>query len=147
MDAGTAVSQAESNKGGRDVKIPLHPVVIDHLRILEGGFSPYVFPWNRSRALIWCQFRRIQDTAKLADGTRLPRAGKKERQYGFHDLRRAFATMNAGNIDLFKLQTLMQHTSLETTRGYVNMAKSLNESVASLHVPAILNGQSNRIAK
>ena len=55
--------------------------------------------------------------------------------------------MNAGNIDLFKLQTLMQHTSLETTRGYVNMAKSLNESVASLHVPAILNGQSNRIAK
>jgi integrase len=144
LNLGTAISQAESNKGGRDVKIPLHPIIVEHLRILSGSFDDYVFPWNKGRALIWIQFRAIQENAKLADGSPLPRGGKFGRWYGFHDLRRGFATMNAGKIDLFRLQTLMQHVSLETTKTYVNLAKSLNESVEALHVPQFLKDQSNK---
>lgn len=147
LEAGTAVSQAESNKGGRDVKIPLHPIVLDHLRLLSGSFDPYVFPWNKGRALIWIQFRGIQTNAKMPDGTSMERGGKRGQWYGFHDLRRGFATMNAGHIDLFRLQTLMQHVSLETTKGYVNLAKSLTESVESLHVPGFLADQSAKKVK
>ena len=54
----------------------------------------------------------IQAVAKLADGAPMPKAGKRGRWYGFHDLRRGFATMNAGQIDLFELQQLMQHRDL-----------------------------------
>ncbi|WP_083842885.1 site-specific integrase [Schlesneria paludicola] len=52
-------------------------------------------------------------------------------------MRRGFATLNAESMDLFELQKLMQHKSLETTRGYVNMAKRLNRAVSNLFVPEI----------
>jgi len=55
--------------------------------------------------------------------------------------------MNAEHIDLFRLQTLMQHVSLETTKGYVNRAKSLTESVESLHVPGFFADQSSKKLK
>jgi tRNA threonylcarbamoyladenosine modification (KEOPS) complex Pcc1 subunit len=38
-------------------------------------------------------------------------------------------------MDLFTLQALMQHRSLETTRSDVNMANSQNAVVATLKVP------------
>lgn len=65
----------------------------------------------------------------------MPKGGKRGDWYGFHDLRRGFATMNAGSMDLFELQGLMQHKTLETTRKYVNMAKRYNETVKNLFVP------------
>ena len=83
------------------------------------------------------RIRTIQAAAKLANGTPMPKAGKNGGWYGFHDLRRGFATVNAASMNLFELQGLMQHKSLETTRGYVNMAAGLNRSVGNLFVPAI----------
>ncbi len=74
----------------------------------------------------------------LSDGSPLPRGGKNAGRYGFHDLRRGFATANAESMDLFQLQSLMQHKSLDTTRLYVNMAEKLNSAVDGLKVPAIL---------
>jgi integrase len=43
LDAGTALSRAEENKGKRDALVKLHPVVIEHLCKLV-GFGPVVFP-------------------------------------------------------------------------------------------------------
>jgi len=82
LDAGTALTRAGDNKGGRDDVACLHPVVVGHLRQLA-HFEPVVFPWYHNRRMLWSDFRRIQ--AEAGVGIR----------YGFHDSRRAFATVNA----------------------------------------------------
>jgi integrase len=59
---------------------------------------------------------------------------RKER-YGFHDLRRAFATMNADRLTLDVLQVLMQHKDYQTTQRYINMARQLKPAAHNLFVP------------
>jgi integrase len=66
-----------------------------------------------------------------------PEGGKGGRCYGFHDLRRGFATQNAAGMDLFQLQALMQHKNLETTKLYVNMANRFTKAVEGLYVPNV----------
>lgn len=136
LSNGTAIARVvEGNKGKREERIPLHPLVIDHLKPLAGSFDELVFPWTDNPRNLWLEFQRIQQAAQLADGSPMPKGGKRGDWYGFHDLRRGFATMNAGSMDLFELQGLMQHRTLETTREYVNMAKRYNETVKNLFVP------------
>ncbi len=87
LDSGTAITRAEDNKGRRDEQIPLHPIVVDHLRKLvdfsQLGDKPLVFFWNHNRRNLWTVFHAIQAGAGISP------------PYGFHDLRRAFATCNA----------------------------------------------------
>ncbi len=59
-------------------------------------------------------------------------------RYGFHDLRRAFATMNAADMTREALQALMRHQSSLTTERYINFARQMNPAVANLHVPEVL---------
>lgn len=129
LDEGTALSHADDNKGKRDQLVPLHPTVLEHLRKLVGSFDTHVFPWNLSDRRLYDDFHKLQDAAGVKpDGK--PR-------YGFHDLRRAFATLNAAELDLFTLQRLMQHKNLETTKLYVNMASRLKPAVEGLYVPDV----------
>ena len=119
LDAGTALSRAQDNKGRRDQRIPLHPVVVEHLRKLR-SFNETVFPWTRSRAKLFINLHRLQDSAGVK-----PEGGKP--YFGFHDFRRAFATMNAGRMTADALQALMQHKDYATTQRYVgNLARQLN---------------------
>jgi integrase len=140
LDAGTALSRAEENKGKRDALVKLHPVVIEHLRKLA-GFGPVVFVWNHNERTLYAEFARIQEAA----GIKLPcrtRGGHEHNRhcylYGFHDLRRAFATMNADKLTPDALQALMRHKSYTTTQRYINMARQMDAAVASLHVPEVL---------
>jgi integrase len=138
LDAGTAVSLAEDNKGKRDERVKLHPVVVEHLRRLA-GFTPTVFPWNHNMRTLWAEFTRIQHAA----GVELPCYGEHEHTaachvYGFHDLRRAFATMNADKLTPDALQALMRHKSYLTTQRYINLARQMDEVVNVLHVPEVL---------
>jgi integrase len=139
LEAGTALTRAESNKGRRDQQIPLHTLVIDHVRPLMASFNTRVFPWDYDNRTLWTEFGRIQATATRQDGKPMPKGGKHGGWYGFHDLRRGFATLNAGTMNLFQLQSLMQHQSLETTKGYVAMSSQLNGVVSGLFVPNIGN--------
>jgi integrase len=98
LDAGTAVTRAEDNKGGRDEQADWHPVVVSHLRKIP-GFDSVVFPWNHNRRTLHAEFAKIQEAA----GVCLPCASSHQHSrycyvYGFHDLRRAFATMNADRL-------------------------------------------------
>ncbi len=137
FEAGAALSRAESNKGRRDQLIPLHPLVIEHLKPLTASFNRMVFPWDHNNRTLWSEFARIQDAARLADGSPMPKSGKNGGWYGFHDLRRGFATVNAASMDLFELQALMQHKSLTTTQGYVSMAQRLQKPVNNLFIPSL----------
>ena len=137
LEAGTALTRADANKGRRDQLLPLHPLAIEHLRPLAGSFDSRVFPWDHDNRTLWSEFGRIQEAAKLPDDSPMPKAGKNGGWYGFHDLRRGFATANAASMNLFELQSLMQHESLETTKGYVSMAGQLNKTVQRLFVPTL----------
>jgi integrase len=58
--------------------------------------------------------------------------------YGFHHLRRAFATVNGDRLSADSLQTLMRHKSYTTTQRYINLARQMDAAVDGLHVPDVL---------
>jgi integrase len=58
--------------------------------------------------------------------------------HGFHDFRRAVATMNAAALSMKELQKLMRHKSPLTTQRYINEADQLQTAVAKLHVLRLL---------
>jgi integrase len=128
LDTAMAVTRFRDNKGKRDQLVPLHPLVVEHLQKLA-GFDPRVFPWNHPVRLVFEEFHRLQEAAKV-------KPADKE-FYGFHDLRRAFATMNADKMTADALQALMQHRAYQTTQGYINMARQLNPAVERLFVPEL----------
>ena len=102
LEKGTAITRHSDNKGSRDELVRLHTVVIDHIRPLK-AFHENVFPWPHDPRTLYAEFAKIQDAA----GIRLecPEAGNPRHgectdachRYGFHDERRAFATLNAPN--------------------------------------------------
>ncbi len=138
LEDGTAITRGEDNKGKRDDVVRLHPVVVEHLRKLA-GFDSHVFPWNHNKTTLYNQFIAIQQAA----GVRL-HCGKTHQHtdachaYGFHDLRRAFATMNADRLTPDALQALMRHRSYSTTQRYIAIARQMDSAVAGLHVPEVL---------
>jgi integrase len=138
LENGTAISRAENNKGKRDDRVQLHPVVVEHMKRLA-GFDPCIFPWEFNIRRLYAEFARIQEAA----GIRLPCSGEHKHTrfcyvYGFHDFRRAFATMNADKLSADALQSLMRHKSYTTTQRYINLARQMDAAVAALHVPDVL---------
>ena len=140
LENGTAITRADDNKSNSDELVPLHPIVVKHLRGIA-SFRPEVFPWFYAESTtLWNQYHKIQRAA----GIKLPCHGKHEHTpachvYGFHDLRRAFATMNAARLSADSLQALMRHKSYLTTKRYINMARRLDDAVDQLHVPTLPN--------
>lgn len=127
LEGGFAISRAADNKGKRDQRVPLHPLVVEHLRKIA-SFSPVVFGWDHPREALFRELHAIQKAAGVK-----PEGTKDE--YGFHDFRRAFATMNAATLTSDALQALMQHKDYQTTQRYINMARQLNPAVQALYVP------------
>lgn len=148
LKAARAVTRAKSNKGKRDTLVPLHSVVIDHLKEMQ-TFHTNVFPWELHRRTLDVEFARIQDAAKINLPCKVTGRRKGEpyvvgdehactdacHRYGFHDERRAFATLNAPNMTREALKVLMRHASEQTAAKYINMAKQLNPAVVTLVVP------------
>ena len=138
LEAGTAITRAGDNKGNRDEKVPLHPIVVEHLQKIT-GFADKVFPWPHHERTLWSKFLKLQETA----GISLPCHEDHEytdacHVYGFHDFRRAFATSNASILSADALQSLMRHKSYSTTQRYISMAPQLEQAVAGLNVPDVL---------
>jgi integrase len=138
LDAGTAVTRLEDNKGGRDDRVKLHTVAIEHLQKIP-GFSESVFPWPLSTRALLDEWHRIQAAADIHLSCHREHEHTSACHfYGFHDLRRAFATQNAPRLTADALQKLMRHKSYATTQRYINMASQLDEAVETLHVPDVL---------
>jgi integrase len=138
LQAGEAITRGADNKGKRDERVKLHPVVVEHLKALA-GFTPHVFAWPHNRRTLQTEFAKIQEAA----GIHLPCGATHEHSrfchvHGFHSLRRAFATMNADKLTPDALQALMRHRSYQTTQVYINLARQMDAAVASLHVPEVL---------
>ena len=55
--------------------------------------------------------------------------------YGFHDFRRAFATVNAPRLKPEVLQRLMRHKSYQTTqKHYINPTSQMQDAVSDMPV-------------
>jgi integrase len=138
FEKGTLITRASDNKGKRDEILRLHPVVIEHLRQLEGT-DRFPLRWPHDPRYLWVEFGRIQREA----GIHLTCSGEHEHTkachiYGFHDFRRAFATVNAPRLKPETLQKLMRHRSYITTLGYINLASQLDDAITSMPVPKVL---------
>ena len=123
--------------------MPLTSVVVEHLQAIA-SFDVLVFPWPHHERSLWRELARIQTAA----GIHLPCRENHEHTpachlYGFHDLRRAFATMNAPTLSADALQSLMRHKSYATTQRYINMTGQLNRAVEDLYVPDVLKRKAN----
>ena len=57
--------------------------------------------------------------------------------YGFHDLRRGFATQNAARLSPVELQARMRHVSFQTTQEYINLANQLTAITDRQFVPTL----------
>lgn len=139
LESGVAITRADDNKGARDERVPLHPLVVEHLKRIQ-SFEDLVFSWPHRRDALWDEFHNIQTAAEIS----LPCSDAKKHQctpschfYGFHDLRRAFATQNAPKLSASALQSLMRHKSFQTTQLYINMSKQLDDAVEALHTPML----------
>ena len=127
---------------------PLHPVVVEHLRKLEGT-NPLVFPWGHDPRTLWVEFTRIQTEA----GIHLACREKHDytpscHVYGFHDFRRAFATVNAPRLKPEVLQRLMRHKSYQTTlKHYINPTSQMQDAVADMPIPTALQNDQGTSTK
>ncbi|HKI30938.1 MAG TPA: hypothetical protein VKA46_03660 [Gemmataceae bacterium] len=96
-----------------------------------------MFPWPHHRRTLDEEWADLQQAA----GINLPCRREHEHTrhchvYGFHDLRRAFATMNA-DLPEVVLQHLMQHKSWQTTRGYIDAGRKLRPTLPKLFAPQL----------
>lgn len=122
LDAGTAITRSRDNKGKRDEVAYLHPLLIEHLRKLQ-GFSVELFQWQWYERALYDQWWSIQDAASVQKKCNKNHVHNEHcRYFGFHDLRRGFATQNATNLSPVDLKKLMRHVSFKTTERYINMA-------------------------
>ena len=103
------------------------PLVVEHLKRVP-SFGPLFFPWDQAERTLYEHFGEIQIEAGVK-----PARGKE--RYGFHDLRRAFATLNAGRLSADVLQALMQHQSYTTTQRYIDLARQMRPAAHDVFVP------------
>ena len=80
------------------------------------------------RVTIFTEFGRIQAAGKV-------KAPQGRDHYAFHDLRRAFATLNADRLTPDAMQLLMEHKDYQTTQSYIAMARHLKPAAQNLFVP------------
>lgn len=120
----------------------LPAVESDHVKKMI-DFLPLVFSWPHDRKTLWAEFHRIQKAAgiKLACST----AGDHEctdscQYYGFHALRRGYATLNADTMPALVLQRKMRHKSFTTMLRYIGLSDKMKKAAERVYVPTFLTG-------
>jgi integrase len=126
-ETGVATIPADATKGKREARVELHPIVMDHLKLIV-TFSPVVFGWPTHRRALWEHFGKLKTAAGVEfDGA-------------FHRFRFGFANANVDQLEPDVLQRLMRHQAASTTRKYINFAERMKRQGTAdrIHVPASL---------
>ena len=139
LQGGTVITRHRDNKGKRDEKVPIHPIVADHLRQVIQTGNKFVFAWTHDERALWTEFGRIQ----RAVGIHLTCLEEHQHTpschvYGFHGLRKGFGTVNAKTMKPEVLQKMMRHKSYKTTLGYINLSMQIEDAARNLVVPEAL---------
>ncbi len=139
LESGAVKTRAGDNKGGRDDCDYLQPASLQHVTKLR-HFEAKVFHWPYGRRLLYEVFHAIQREAGIH--LACPRSGEHQctdacHVYGFHALRRAYATFNA-ELPATVLQKKMRHRSFTTTQRYIKLADKMKKAAEVIYVPAFL---------
>jgi site-specific recombinase XerD len=107
-----------SGKGNKDRLIPIHPTLSDLLdKYLEERLpliDNALIIGEKGRRMCKCCFVDILNRY-------LEISGLKKKGYSAHSFRHSFAShLIESGVDLFKVQSLLGHASLETTKVYIN---------------------------
>lgn len=123
----------------------LPAVALEHVRGVV-GMLPLVFAWPHHRRTLDVEFHAIQKVA----GIHLPCRESREHEctetchlYGFHALRRGYATLNADRMSAPVLQRKMRHKSFSTTLGYIETANKMRKAADDVFVPDFLSAKAN----
>ena len=140
LKTGAILTRAADNKGRRDDRDYLPEAALVLVRSVA-GFEPLVFFWPHHRRTLDLEFKQIQQAAEI--NLPCPQAGNHEctdacHLYGFHALRRAYATLNADSLPAPVLQKKMRHRSFTTTLRYIALADKMKKSSEKVYVPDFL---------
>ncbi len=131
LDLAKSTLLVRSGKGYKDRIIPIHPKVLklldQYLMLRLPLEDRALFIGNRGKKLTKGSFANI-----LYRYLRL--SGLENKGYSAHTFRHSFAThlVEAG-VDIFKIQKLLGHSSLDTTKVYITFSqKSISDSVNRL---------------
>jgi integrase len=140
---GAILTRAADNKGGRDDTDHLPPEALEHVRGMV-GFEPMLFTWPHGRRELWMEFHRIQKAAGIH--LACPDAQRHTctdscHVYGFHALRRGYATLNVDSMPASTLQRKMRHKSFTTTLRYIGLADKMKAASERVYVPEFLKSK------
>ena len=108
------VIPAETEKGGRDRRIPLTPDFAEFLEGLPGDRTGRVFKVSRSSVVV---SHTVSEIGKAA-GVKVDQKGDKVKFASAHDLRRSFGTRWAKRLMPAQLMVLMRHENVNTTMKF-----------------------------
>jgi len=137
---GAILTRAADNKGGRDDADHLPAVALELVKVLV-GFDALVFAWPHDEKMIRVEFHRVQRAAGI--DMPCPDAGRHTcnhtcHVYGFHALRRGYATLNADSLPAPVLQRKMRYRSFTTTLRYIGLADKMKRAAEKVYVPEFL---------
>ncbi len=140
FDSGAIITRAADNKAARDDVDYVPSAVLPLLRKIV-GFGGMVFSWPHDERTLRIEFHRIQEAAGIHRAC--PDAGRHEctaacHVYGFHALRRGYATLNADHMPAAVLQRKMRHKSFTTTLRYIGLADKLRKVADKVYVPSFV---------
>jgi len=141
LEAGQIRLAAPNTKAKRADRVPIHPVLVEHLASLK-DFNRMMFNWPYSDRYLYTQWYAIQKEA----GINLPCDEEHEHSetchfYGFHSLKRACATLNADLLPATVLNAFMRHKNRATTdKYYINKTKLADGYIDQMFVPKVVSG-------
>jgi integrase len=145
LKTGAILTRAADNKGSRDDMDYLPAPVLELVKGIV-GFQPLVFLWPHNERTLWVEFQRIQKAAGIA--RTCPDAGRHEctdacHYYGFHALRRGYATWNADRMPAAVLQKKMRHRSFTTTLRYIGLSDKMKKATETIFIPPAVSAKAN----
>jgi len=133
-----ALRWADLDLAGRTVRVPacidkcheervkpLHVAAVRHVLAIRGA-SELVFAFDGSEQTWYRQWHAIQDAADIATGEHIK----------FHDLKRFAGTRYAATSSPWVVQHMLDHSSIETSRFYVNATEACREAVDAFPLPS-----------
>ncbi|MBU4271149.1 MAG: site-specific integrase [Planctomycetes bacterium] len=107
-----------------DREKPLNSVTIRHLLEIRGD-DERVFPFDHTDKTWYKQWHAIQDAADIPH----------DQHIKLHDLKRFAGTRYAATSSPWVVQQMLDHSSIETSRYYVNAAEQCREAVDNFPMP------------
>ncbi|MCG2682380.1 MAG: site-specific integrase [Planctomycetales bacterium] len=116
---------AEFDKCGVERVKPLHRVAIAHLLKIRLPNSSRLFEWRHGWKAFYKEWHAIQDMAGI----------ETKDHFTLHDLKRTAGTELSEIASPWVVQQMLDHSSINTSRHYVNAAEQCREAVDNFPMP------------